>query len=131
MYLPCLFIKLNILLSLMNLFFFSSHSENYSPQKRKLFRDIIEVINADILSKRIHSGQPNEFIKRKVVTEKCARQLRTVFANIFCDFEMIVWIHQLILEKGSLSTVTSYLNILQALRPKVRRNSHVYFKITL
>lgn len=86
----------------------------------------MEIINADILSKRLHSGLPNEFIKRKVVTERCARQLRTVFANIFCDFEMIVWVHQLILDKGNLSTITSYLNILQALRPKVRIILFIY-----
>lgn len=109
-------------------FYFAS--ENYSPQKRKLFRDVMEIINADILSRRIHSGQQNEFIKKKVVTERCARQLRTVFANTFCDFDMIVWIHQLILDKGNLSTVTSYLNILQALRPKVRIDFYLYFNFS-
>lgn len=90
----------------------------------------MEIINADILSKRIYGGQQNEFIKKKVVTEKCAKQLRTVFANTFCDFDMIVWIHQLILDKGNLSTMTSYLNILQALRPKVRIYLYMYCNVS-
>lgn len=93
--------------------------ENYSPQKRKIYRDFMEIINADILAKETYSGQSNEFIKRKIVTEKCARQLRIIIANTFCDFDIIGWIHQLILDKGNLSTVTSYLNILQVLRIKI------------
>lgn len=90
----------------------------------------MEIINADILAKTTYTGLPNEFVRRKVVSETCAYRLRIVFANIFYDFDIILWIHQLLLDKGNLSTISSYLDALQVLRTKVSNLclmcSHMY-----
>lgn len=82
----------------------------------------MEVINADCLARQVYTGLPHESLKKKIATEKYARKLRTIFGNNCFDFDLIIWIHKLIIDRCSFMTVVSYLSVLQVLRTKVSYN---------
>ncbi|CAL1280228.1 unnamed protein product [Larinioides sclopetarius] len=89
------------------------------PSQRKLYQQVLNVLREDELSKLCYSGSANEPLKRRLSLDKAARQIRQIFGLIFWDMKEISWIHRTILNHCDISTVASYVDVLQTLKAKI------------
>ncbi|GBM15327.1 KAT8 regulatory NSL complex subunit 3 [Araneus ventricosus] len=90
-----------------------------SPSQRKLYQQVLNVLHEDELSKLCYSGSANEPLRRRLSLDKAARQIRQIFGLIFWDTKEISWIHRTILNHCDISTVASYVDVLQTLKAKI------------
>ncbi|GFT42806.1 KAT8 regulatory NSL complex subunit 3 [Nephila pilipes] len=86
--------------------------------QKKLYQQVLNILNEDRLSKLCSIGSSNESLKRRLSVDKAARQIRQIFGLIFWNIEQISWLHKTLLNHVDISTLAIYIDILQTLKLK-------------
>ncbi|GIX89883.1 KAT8 regulatory NSL complex subunit 3 [Caerostris extrusa] len=89
-----------------------------SASQKKLHEKVMQVLNEDKLSKLCYNGSSNEAIKKRLSVDRAARQIRQIFGLIFWNMKLISWLHQTLINHCDISTLTSYIDVLQTLKVK-------------
>ncbi|GFW39284.1 KAT8 regulatory NSL complex subunit 3 [Trichonephila clavipes] len=87
--------------------------------QKKLFQQVLSILNEDRLSKLCCIGSSNESLKRRISVDKAARKIRQIFGLIFWNIEQISWLHKTLLNYADISTLSTYIDVLQTLKAKV------------
>ncbi|GIY88183.1 KAT8 regulatory NSL complex subunit 3 [Caerostris darwini] len=90
-----------------------------SASQKKLHEKVMQILNEDKLSKLCYNGSSNEAIKKRLSVDRAARQIRQIFGLIFWDMKLISWLHQTLINHCDISTLTSYIDVLQTLKAKI------------
>lgn len=92
---------------------------NWSDGQRRLFLDVMNLLERGKLAKLAYAGTSNEPVKRRIAMDKSAKQLRHLFATFSWDMKLLTWLHTTLLECCNASTLAVYLDVLQSLKAKV------------
>uniref|UniRef100_A0A2L2YK87 KAT8 regulatory NSL complex subunit 3 n=1 Tax=Parasteatoda tepidariorum TaxID=114398 RepID=A0A2L2YK87_PARTP len=92
--------------------------DSCDPHQKKLYQQVIRIVNSDRLAKLTFRGTVDEPLKRRIATDKTSRQLRQMFGMVFWNIELLSWLHKKLLS-SDVSIMISYVEILQTLRAKV------------
>ncbi|XP_054714456.1 KAT8 regulatory NSL complex subunit 3-like [Uloborus diversus] len=87
--------------------------DSLSDKQLQLYTDVMDVLNALSLSRLVHLNSPNEFVKRKIMVDQAAAQMRQIFSEVFWEKDLVTWLHQTVLNDIDFYLVLSYVNILQ------------------
>lgn len=86
----------------------------WTTSQHRVFNQVMRLLHADRLARLAYSDTANEPVLRRLAVDRTARRLRRIMAS--WDLKLLQWLHQMLMEKASVSYVAAYLDALQALR---------------
>lgn len=98
---------------------FASVRTAWTVQQNRFFAKVMKVLQADRLARLSILDTKNEPVQRRLQIDKASKRIRFAFGNIGWDKTLILWLHNLLLEKLRGQLLTSYLEVLQKLKTKI------------
>ncbi|RUS85827.1 hypothetical protein EGW08_006379 [Elysia chlorotica] len=98
---------------------FASVRTAWTVQQNRIFAKVMKVLQADRLARLSIVDTKNEPVQRRLQIDKASKRIRFAFGNIGWDKTLILWLHNLLLDKLRGQLLTSYLEVLQKLKAKI------------
>lgn len=89
----------------------------WTTSQHRLFNQVMRLLHADRLARLAYCNNANEPVLRRLAVDRTARRLRRIMGS--WDIKLLQWLHQVLVEKATVSYVAAYLDALQALRAQV------------
>ncbi|KAH6935360.1 hypothetical protein HPB50_005345 [Hyalomma asiaticum] len=89
----------------------------WTTSQHRLFNQVMRLLHADRLARLAYCNNANEPVLRRLAVDRTARRLRRIMGS--WDIKLLHWLHQVLVEKATVSYVAAYLDALQALRAQV------------
>lgn len=89
------------------------------PDQRTIIERVIEILNADQLSRLANETKNREAVQRRLSIDKSAQRFRVILSNLNWDPHHTQWLHGVLLNFLPPTYLASYLDILQTLKAKV------------
>lgn len=101
------------------MFPFIDNRFGWTRQQLNLYQIFTKILDYDQLARLAVHGRPNEGLLRRCSVDKSVARMRTALSAIQWDIRITQWIHGLMIDNLPPSYMTSYLDILQAMRAKI------------
>ncbi|XP_068235306.1 KAT8 regulatory NSL complex subunit 3-like isoform X2 [Palaemon carinicauda] len=91
----------------------------WTEPQLNLFNKVVEILDADRLSRLALKNTHNEPVSRRAQVDKTSAKFRKVLGQVNWDPKLTQWLHSTLLQHLSLSYLAAYLDILQTLKSKI------------
>ncbi|XP_075544041.1 reduction in Cnn dots 1 [Dermacentor variabilis] len=91
----------------------------WTSSQHRAFNHVLRLLHADRLARLAYNNNANEPVLRRLAVDRTARRLRRIMGLFSWDLKLLQWLHQLLMEKATVSYVAAYMDALQALRAQI------------
>lgn len=93
--------------------FYFFFRKNWTTTKQQLFRNIVNILETDYLSRMANEGLPNSLVKRRLMSNKTAVRMRRLFTSISWNTQLLQWLHGLLMDNLPQHFISTYQDALQ------------------
>ncbi|XP_065211118.1 KAT8 regulatory NSL complex subunit 3 [Planococcus citri] len=92
---------------------------DWNVVKNRLFRSVVQVLEADYLARLAHKGLRDEAVKRHLMLKKTAFRLKRIYGSVGWEAYTAQWLHGFLLDKLPAAYLKIYTEAFQCLETKV------------